>query len=141
MSLIRELTPTNKLSSPYRRSQTAVTFADVTIMTESPRATGSNRLLRKHSFGSLFGGPNEVWPESITGLLTGGQLLIDRSMLFSLLEEELNGTKSRMNGLSCSGQNHDCREKNEIDTSTKKTFGLSMLSGGVSIPRPDKKWG
>lgn len=116
---------------PYRRSRSAVTVSDVSIMTESPGAVSSARILRKYSLSCLSGTSTEVWPETITGLLTGGQLLMDRSILFSLLAEELD-VSSDASPKHVSGP---------LMFSSRKTEGLSMLSGGVSIPRPDKKWG
>lgn len=106
-------------------------------MTESPGAA-SARTLRKHSLSGV-GGYSEVWPETITGLLTGGQLLIDRSILFSRLAEELernNSTSLEHDGNQKFNQREVC-----CPTMVKKTTGLRMRCGGVSIPRPDKTWG
>lgn len=86
-----------------------------------------------------FSTAGEVWPETITTLLTGGQTLVDRFLLFGHLEallcEKRGGSTDETSPIR-SPSNDGTR-----DIPKKRVSGLRTWSAGLSIPHPDKKWG
>lgn len=60
----------------------------------------------------------EVWPESVTGLLTGQQLVIDRLLLMSQIPTGVALLRGRGDGSP-----------------------LTLQAAGIALPRPDKKIG